>query len=370
MERRDFSSACLAAPAAPGIAGDAAGPCAVDRRSERRRCLEGPQGRTRKGRHWRPSACWDGRTASWAIPRFAFRLPGYLEDAAKMLRMVGQGGRIDELVTAMNRAAEQAVPAAKDLLVNAVRTMSVADAKGILVGGDTSVTQFFASKTRAPLTEKFLPVVTYATVKVKLAEKYNSISATMGGRSGRLDNRLPMPLSFPSRLAALASAAVLAACSPVFNWREVPIARRRPGRAAALQARPRDARAAARRRVGRRRHGRLRGRRRHLRRGARRGRRRGAGRSLAARLARGHAHAAGRGAAIDRSAGHAAAGRRLAGAGAARRPRGPAAAARRPTCSGSPSSAPARWRSTRPPCSASLLRPRRSPTFFEGLRLP
>jgi hypothetical protein len=79
----------------------------------------------------------------------------------------------------MNRAAEQAVPAGKDLLVNAVRTMSVADAKGILVGGDTSVTQFFADKTRAPLTERFLPVVTSATVKVKLAEKYNHFAGKM-----------------------------------------------------------------------------------------------------------------------------------------------------------------------------------------------
>lgn len=103
-------------------------------------------------------------------------LPGYLEDASKLLRTFGQGARIDELVTAMNRAAEAAVPMAKDLLVGAVKSMNVTDAKKILMGGETAVTTFFAEKTRAPLNFKFLPVVTKATEKVGLAEKYNQVA--------------------------------------------------------------------------------------------------------------------------------------------------------------------------------------------------
>lgn len=104
------------------------------------------------------------------------RLPGYLDDASKLLRALGQGGRIDELVTAMNRAAEAAVPVAKDLLVSAVKSMNVTDAKRILAGGDTSVTTFFAEKTRSALAVRFLPVVTQATAKVGLADKYNSVA--------------------------------------------------------------------------------------------------------------------------------------------------------------------------------------------------
>ena len=77
----------------------------------------------------------------------------------------------------MNRAAETAVPMAKDLLVSAVKSMSVTDAKNILTGGDTSVTQFFASKTREPLSGTFLPVVTKATQKVDLASKYNRVAS-------------------------------------------------------------------------------------------------------------------------------------------------------------------------------------------------
>lgn len=109
-------------------------------------------------------------------PKVRIPLPGYLESGSKALRMIGQGNRIDELITAMNRAAEQAVPMGKEVLVGAVRSMSVTDAKGILAGGATSVTDFFADKTRAPLGLKFLPIVTAATVKVGLAEKYNSIA--------------------------------------------------------------------------------------------------------------------------------------------------------------------------------------------------
>ncbi len=108
-------------------------------------------------------------------------LPGFLKDASKLLKTFGQGKRVDELLTAMNRAAEAAVPMAKDLLVGAVKSMSVTDAKKILQGGDTSVTDFFAGKTRAPLSVQFLPVVTKATEKVDLASKYNRVASKAAG---------------------------------------------------------------------------------------------------------------------------------------------------------------------------------------------
>ena len=114
-------------------------------------------------------------------PKVRIPLPGFLEDAAKILKSLGQGKRVDELVTSMNRAAEAAVPMARDLLVNAVKSMNVNDARRILGGGDTSVTAFFAEKTREPLAVKFLPVVTKATEKVGLAEKYNRVAGKAAG---------------------------------------------------------------------------------------------------------------------------------------------------------------------------------------------
>jgi hypothetical protein len=77
----------------------------------------------------------------------------------------------------MNRAAEAAVPEAKALLVNAVKAMSVEDAKQLLTGGDNAVTQFFATKTREPLGVKFLPIVQRATEKVRLAARYNAVAS-------------------------------------------------------------------------------------------------------------------------------------------------------------------------------------------------
>jgi hypothetical protein len=114
-------------------------------------------------------------------PKVRIPLPGFLNEAAKLLKYTGQQKRVDELVTAMNRAAEAAVPEAKTLLVSAVKAMSVDDAKRILTGGDQSVTQFFAAKTREPLGVKFLPIVTKATDKVALADKYNAVAGKASG---------------------------------------------------------------------------------------------------------------------------------------------------------------------------------------------
>lgn len=114
-------------------------------------------------------------------PLVRIELPGYLKDGAKLLKATGQGKRVDELLTAMNRAAEAAVPEAKSLLVAAVKSMSVEDGLKILRGGDDAATQFFAGKTREPLGQKFLPIVSRATQKVKLADKYNAVAGKAAG---------------------------------------------------------------------------------------------------------------------------------------------------------------------------------------------
>lgn len=114
-------------------------------------------------------------------PKVRIPLPGYLEDVSRLLKNFGQGQRMEALVTSINRAAEAAVPMGKDLLVSAVRNMNINDAKKILMGGETSVTRFFADKTREPLSMRFLPVVTRATEKVDLANQYNQFAARAAG---------------------------------------------------------------------------------------------------------------------------------------------------------------------------------------------
>lgn len=109
-------------------------------------------------------------------PAVRIPLPGFLNDASGALRMMGMGQRLDELVTAMNRAAEAAVPMARDLLVNTIQSMSVSDAKGVLTGGDTAATDYFARATRSQLFARFLPVAARATENVGAAAQYNQIA--------------------------------------------------------------------------------------------------------------------------------------------------------------------------------------------------
>lgn len=114
-------------------------------------------------------------------PKVRIPLPGFLNDAAKLLRATGQGQKVDELVTAMNRAAEAAVPEAKTMLVSAAKSITLNDALGIVKGGDTSVTDYFSGRTREPLAVKFLPIVTRATQRVSLADKYNAVAGKAAG---------------------------------------------------------------------------------------------------------------------------------------------------------------------------------------------
>ena len=110
-------------------------------------------------------------------PKVKIALPHALDELAQGMRLIGRGKDADELVASMNQAAEQAVPQAKPLLINAVKSMSVEDAKKILTGGDNSVTQFFREKTAAPLGVKFLPIVKRVTDRSGLAQKYNEFAA-------------------------------------------------------------------------------------------------------------------------------------------------------------------------------------------------
>jgi hypothetical protein len=119
-------------------------------------------------------------------PKVRIPLPPALDRLAEGMRMMGRGKDADQLVAAMNQAAERAVPQAKALMLNAVKTMSVQDARKILTGGDGSVTRFFKSRTAAPLAVKFLPIVKKATDRVGLARKYNQFAGA-GAKLGLIN---------------------------------------------------------------------------------------------------------------------------------------------------------------------------------------
>ncbi|MCC7079384.1 MAG: DUF4197 domain-containing protein [Burkholderiales bacterium] len=126
-------------------------------------------------------------------PKVKIPLPDTLRRVESGMRLLGMKKQADELVVSMNRAAEAAVPEAKVLLVDAVKKMSLQDAKKILTGGDTAATEYFRRATSPELTKRFLPIVTKATQNVDLANQYNGLverGAQLGlvGKDERIEN--------------------------------------------------------------------------------------------------------------------------------------------------------------------------------------
>jgi len=100
-------------------------------------------------------------------------LPRSLQKAEGVMRNFGMKKQADALIIAMNRTAETAAPEAMILLVDAVRKMTVADAKGILAGDDDAATEYFRDATAGPLAEKLLPIVRKEIAQSGLLKQLN-----------------------------------------------------------------------------------------------------------------------------------------------------------------------------------------------------
>lgn len=112
-------------------------------------------------------------------------LPPELKEVEKGLRNIGLGSLADDGIKAMNRAAEDAVGKATPIFIDAVKTMSFADAKSILLGNDNSATMYLENKTTQKLYAQFNPVIKNSFQKVgadriwsNLITRYNSIPLT------------------------------------------------------------------------------------------------------------------------------------------------------------------------------------------------
>jgi len=102
-------------------------------------------------------------------------MPDRLKTVERGLRTVGYGPQLDELVVGMNRAAEQAAPAAKNIFWDAIGDMTIDDATKILNGGNTAATDYFKSKTTPKLTAAFTPVVDKSMSQVGVTQQYNEL---------------------------------------------------------------------------------------------------------------------------------------------------------------------------------------------------
>jgi len=102
-------------------------------------------------------------------------LPEKIQKAADVISKLGYQKQVDDLILAMNRAAEAAAPKAKAMFVQAIKEMSFDDARNILQGSNTAATEYFKGKTNDKLYTQFKPVVTSSMEKVGVAKAYKNV---------------------------------------------------------------------------------------------------------------------------------------------------------------------------------------------------
>lgn len=102
-------------------------------------------------------------------------MPPEAEKVEKNLRSIGLGKQVDDAILSMNRAAEDAAKSAAPIFLNAIKQMSIADAWGILRGGDTAATVYLRKTTTAELTNAFKPVIQSSLEKVNATKYWNTV---------------------------------------------------------------------------------------------------------------------------------------------------------------------------------------------------
>ena len=102
-------------------------------------------------------------------------MPQKLKALVNGLTMIGMGGKVNQFVMTMNRAAEKAAPLAKPIFADAIKTFNFNDARGLLSGGDTAITDFFKNKTKEPLGVAFRPPVVEAMGQTGATKQFNDL---------------------------------------------------------------------------------------------------------------------------------------------------------------------------------------------------
>jgi len=113
----------------------------------------------------------------WQNAAIKIPLPDQVRKVEKTLRTFGQGRLVDEFHLSLNRAAEAAAPEAVDIFGNAIRAMTLADARQILNGQNNAATEYFRGKTLPVLSQRFRPIVSKATASVGATRKYKDLTA-------------------------------------------------------------------------------------------------------------------------------------------------------------------------------------------------
>jgi hypothetical protein len=105
-------------------------------------------------------------------------LPAEAQRIENTLRQLGMGGMVDRAILQINRAAEDAVGAARPIFLNAIRDITITDAINIIRGPKDAATQYFRQKTTDKLTSAFSPIINSSLDKLNATKYYGEVIST------------------------------------------------------------------------------------------------------------------------------------------------------------------------------------------------
>lgn len=122
----------------------------------------------------------------WGDELVRIPIPDSVAPLAKTARRLGADRYVDDFQQTMNRAAEQAVPAAADIFSGAIEQMTIEEAAKIVSGPDDAATEYFRRTSEPALIERLLPIVREATESTGVTASYKKLQSKGGGMFGSL----------------------------------------------------------------------------------------------------------------------------------------------------------------------------------------
>ncbi len=108
-------------------------------------------------------------------PQIKIPMPEEAKGVEEKLRKIGQGKKVDDAIESINRAAEDAASASKDLFVAAIKNLTLTDVMNILHGKEDAATSYLSSNTRTALVEKFKPIIKVSLDKVGATKHWTTV---------------------------------------------------------------------------------------------------------------------------------------------------------------------------------------------------
>lgn len=109
-------------------------------------------------------------------PELKIPFPPEIQKVETKLRQIGLNKPVDDFVLSMNRAAEKAAAESTPIFVNAIKSMTIQDAWGILKGEQDAATQYLKRTTGDQLKAKFEPIIGNALETVKATKYYSDVT--------------------------------------------------------------------------------------------------------------------------------------------------------------------------------------------------